>query len=525
MNRRSMALVLAGLALGSAAAVYADPDRDGLVLIANRAVPASVELARHYAAVRGLPTNRICELDLPVEDQISRRDYERKLRDPVLAFLRAQGLVQQVSRDPRNVGEHESGWNTVTSTLRYLVPVYGVPLRIDDTKPKLLEKIQNAVNHAPARDEAAVDSELSLLLQDGYDLRGRAPNPFYNQLRWDSPGGSGYHLVMVVRLDGPDPAAVRRMVDEAVAVEKAGGLLGRAYFDMRGRHDDDYRLGDYWLEEAMERFRRAGFECVVDRSDLVLGDLYPMDDAAIYFGWYTEQVTGPFTRPDFRFRPGAVAYHNHSGNAKLLHTTSEQWAGPLLHCGAAVTFGAVSEPFLGFTPNLQILADRLCGGATFGESVYLSLSALSWQIVVVGDPLYRPVPADVEQQIEVLEAAGSPDVEWAYLRKINLLAREGRLNVALNLCREKLRLRESAVLREKLADLYAMNELYEDAEIQYRQALREAKTAETAMRIGIRFVLMLRLLKKDERAAEIAGELGARWPGSPFLPLLDKARP
>lgn len=497
---------------------------DGVVLVANRNVPASLELARYYAAARDIPSNRLVALDLPENETMSRRQYEQRLRDPLLAFLREQGLADQVRRDPGHVGEHDSGWTTVKSSLRYIVTFLGVPLRIDDTKPELLEKLENLVRHGAQRDEASVDSELCLVLQDAYELRGRVPNPYYTQLRWESQAQSGYPFVMVGRLDGPDPEVVRRMVDGAREAERYG-LHGRCYFDLRAPHRDDYSAGDYWFNEALERFRREGYECVVDRADHVFGALYPMDDAAVYLGWYTDQVAGPPAREDFRFRSGAIAYHNHSGNAKSLRTTTEHWAGPLLARGAAATLGAVSEPFLGFTPNIEVFASRLCGGATFAEAAYLSMSALSWQGVVVGDPLYRPFGRTLEDQIAALEQAGRPEVEWAYLRRVNQLVREGRFNVALAYCRDRLRARESRVLREKLADLYGMNELYDDAEIQYRQAIREAESAPVAIRIGLRFALLLRLVKKEADAAKLEQELRARWAGSPYLSLLSQTVP
>lgn len=518
--RMAAALVGAGLLAGPADAA---PVKD-LVVLANRNVPASVELAQYYAAAREIPENRILQVDLPDAESISREDYERRLRDPLLAYLRAQGLAEQVRRDKRHVKEHETGWTTVKSSLRYLVTVHGIPLRIEDTKPALLQKVINTIDHGANRDGAAVDSELCMVLQDAYDLRGRFPNPYYNQIRWDSRQDNAYHLVMVGRLDGPAPEVVRRMIDDAVYAGDYG-LHGRAYFDLRAPHNDDYRVGDYWLEEAHERFRREGYECAIDRNDIVLGNLYPMDDAALYLGWYTDQVVGPFTQQDFAFRRGAIAYHNHSGNAKSLRTTDAHWAGPLLARGAAATLGAVNEPFLNFTPNLDVFADRLCSGYTFGESAFLSLSALSWQITVVGDPLYRPFGRSLDEQIKRLEEEGRPEVAWAYLRRINLLARDGRLNVALNYCREKLRLHESRVLREKLADLYAMNELYDDADVQYARALAEAETVQTAMRIGTRYLLMLRLLGHHDKAAEVESGLRKKWADSPFLALLEQARP
>lgn len=521
--RLVLLLLLAG---GHVSAQSYDPatsGREGVVLIANQNIPQGVELARYYARLRGVPEDRILMLDLPVEESLSRGDYERRLRDPLLALLREKKLAEQVRRDPAHVAEHDSGWTTVQCRLRYFVVFYGVPLRIEDTKPWPLDKVASLVNHGIQRDEAAVDSELCLVLQESYDLRGRVANPQYNQLRWETPA-SGAPMIMVGRLDGPDPEQVRAMIDHALYAERFG-LQGRAYVDLRAPHLDDYRVGDYWLEESAQRLQREGYDVVMERTDAVFGDLYPMDDAALYLGWYTEQVTGPFARTNFHFRAGAVAYHNHSGNARTLRSASVNWTGPLLARGATASMGAVSEPFLHFTPHLPILTDRLCNGAPWADAVYLSMIALSWQTTVLGDPLYRPFAVPLEEQIRRLEEAGDPAADWAHARRVNQLVREGRLNVALRYLRERLRLRENVVLREKLADLYAINELYDESFTQYDQVLLHAPSAEYAVRVGSRYLSLLDVLGKKAQRAKVKKQLRERWAGSRFLASLPGAAP
>ncbi len=520
----SIATLLLALAIIGAAMPARANDRDGLVLLANSAVPASVELAREYCRLRGLPEDRICALPMPSTEVISRADYASHLRDPLLAWLRANGWADQVKRHPRRVRAHEAEWTTVKSRLRILCSFYGVPVRIEDTQPQLVRKLQGWMDHAPQRDEAAVDSELTLLLQGPYDVRGRFTNPFYGQLRWTPPGAHNLFLVMAARLDGPDPDTVRRMMASALEAEQYG-LHGRAYFDLRGPHQDDYLMGDFWLAEAVARFSREGYECVVENSDQLYGRHFPMDEAALYMGWYTDRVSGPFLRTGFVFRAGALAYHNHSGNAKQLRSRDEHWAGPLLASGAAATWGAVSEPFLATTPHLHIVADRLCRGATFAEATYLALPALSWQATVVGDPLYRPFAIPLDEQIRKLEAEGRPEVIWAWLRRINLLVSEGRFNVALAYARDRLRVRENYLLHEKIAELLAQNELPDDAAPHYEKAIALAEKPETALRIGVRYLLMLRVTDKREKAAAVEAGLRERWGGSPFLMLLQHAHP
>ncbi len=507
---------------GAATYSSATAGQSGLVLLANRNVPEGVELARYYAAQRGVPAERILILDLPTGETLSRGDYEQRLRDPLLIALRELKLIEQVRRDKSRVVEHDSGWSTVHSSLRYLVPMYGVPLRIDDTKPWPLEKLANLANHGLQRDEAAVDSELCLLLQESFDLRGRVFNPYYNQLRWD--GAASAPLLLVSRLDGPDPATVRRMIDGALQAER-NGLHGRVYIDQRAFHEDDYQVGDVWLEEAAQRLVREGYDVTMERTDAVFGELYPMDNAALYLGWYVDQATGPFLRTNFNFRAGALAYHNHSGNARVLRTGSNYWTGPLLARGAAVSMGAVAEPFLGFTPHLSILVDRLCRGLPWADSLYLSMTVLSWQTTVLGDPLYRPFAVPLDEQVKRMEAAGDVEVDWAYLRRINLLVREGRLNVALRYARERVRLRDSPLLREKLADLFVLNELPDEAVLQFELALKQATSGEMAVRVGARYLNLLLAQGRHEQALKVNQALRERWSGDRFLGALPLVKP
>ena len=54
---------------------------------------------------------------------------------------------------------------------------------------------------------------------------------------------------MVSRLDGPDPDTVRRLIDDALLVEKEG-LKGRAYFDARWPKPAEKKLDGYALYDA-----------------------------------------------------------------------------------------------------------------------------------------------------------------------------------------------------------------------------------------------------------------------------------
>ena len=75
-----------------------------------------------------------------------------------------------------------------------------------------------------------------------------------------------------------------------------------------------------------------------------------------------------------------------------IRNATKRWCGPILHKGAAATLGNVYEPFLQTTHRMEIFHDRLLKGFTLAEAAYMAMPTLSWQGIVLGDPLYRPFP-------------------------------------------------------------------------------------------------------------------------------------
>jgi uncharacterized protein (TIGR03790 family) len=493
-----------------------------VVILANRNLPASMELARYYQAVRQIPEDRICALDLPDAEVISRRDYDRRLRDPLIAFLRERQLITTAPAAGPSDGKSALAWKTERTRVRYLVSMYGVPLRIADTVPTLAAKLINHMSAPRLTDGAAVDSELGLLLHPGYPLEGPYPNPFFNQHLAPDRVPDTFLALIAGRLDGPDPESVRTALDGALQAERYG-LAGRAYFDSRGWAGDDYAKGDYWIREAGERFRREGYDCAEDAEDECFSEFYPMEQAAIYLGWYAEHLTGPFTRPGFRFAPGAVACHIHSGSAKTLRSRTEFWAGPFVARGAAFTVGAVHEPFLDMTPQWHTFAARLCSGLTVAESAVLATSHLSWQITLVGDPLYRPFRYSLEEQIAHLEVDGRTEREWAHLRRLNQMVRAGRSGEAVAYAGRKIDDYGSLVLQEWLGGLLALNGETAEAARQFQVVVALAPTAETTVRAGAEYMAMYYRIGQAHRIESIKRRIIDRWPDHPVLPWLDHA--
>ena len=57
--------------------------------------------------------------------------------------------------------------------------------------------------------------------------------------------------------------------------------------------------------------------------------------------------------------------------------------------GASGCSGHVYEPYLAATPHPQYLFPAYFSGRNLAESYYLSIPDLSWQNIVVGDPLCK----------------------------------------------------------------------------------------------------------------------------------------
>lgn len=515
--RKCGAHALCGLLLLLATAQATPPP---VVVIANRNVPVSIELARYYMNGRDIPDAHLCILDLPTGEQMSRHQYNKQLRDPLLAFLREHEWIDQEPRPPNEVAFHETPWITTESRLAYLVSMYGVPLRIADTRIRLAARVMDRLGQAGRKNVAAVDSELALLLAAPYDIAGPVANPVYRSLHPFRQLASNSYLVVATRLDGPDPDTVRGMIDGALFGEHYG-LQGRLYFDARGLETGSYYIGDYWIREAHARFERAGFETVLDLREPLWPDTYPMEHAALYFGWYAEHMEGPFQREDFRFQPGAIAYHIHSTSALSLKRTRHFWAAPLLHKGAAATMGAVSEPFLTYTPDLDIFAARLLAGYSFGEAAYMSQSVLSWQVAFMGDPLYRPFRHTLAEQLGHLAEAERPERDWAQVRWVNAQIGQGRFQPTMTFLQEQIDARDSLVLREKRADLYARNDLFAEAGRDYGEVMAQTRSVATAARVARQWIRILRALDLHQQADELVKQVVRDWDRHPLMMTLE----
>jgi uncharacterized protein (TIGR03790 family) len=408
---------LAAALLHTAACGAEDTLASRVIILVNRDDPDSLRIGRHYAEVRGVPAANLIALKMPLAEVITWREFIATLWQPLLEQLVAaqwidatrMALTDSIGRRKYAPRDHR---------IAALIVCRGVPLKIAHD-PEFLAEVLPFTKRAEFRTNAgAVDAELALLAQPNYPITAFVPNPLFQNAR-PTPFDLG-RIVKVARLDGPTADEANALVDRAVAAERMG-LVGRAYVDLANRD----KVGDTWLESTASQLAALGFDLSVDRDAATMPITARIDAPVLYFGWYAGEINGPFTLPGFRFPPGAIALHIYSFSAATLRLPTGGWTGPFVARGVTATVGNVYEPYLAFTHRPDLLVRALARGDTLADAACYSLQALSWQAVLIGDPLYRPFAVSVEEQMKNLSRIPPRLAGYAVLRKVRQLDAAG----------------------------------------------------------------------------------------------------
>lgn len=393
------------------------------LVIYNRNDPSSKELAEYYAERRRIPEEQVVGLSCPATEEITREDYRQTIERPLRRLFDEKHWweTRVVSGARREVKSNK---------IRFVALIRGMPLKIRTTiVPPEPGQPAPAPPHAGdpvgSHDEASVDSELALLGAFAENHFGAVPNPYFRRFTPIMDASSLAPLMLVARLDAPTVATVRRMIDDAIAAEQ-NGLWGWAYIDARSIPESGYREGDNWLRQAATDCWANGVPVILDEMPEVFPQGFPVRQAALYYGWYTDRITGAMADASMEFSRGAVAVHIHSFSAATLRDPLAGWTGPLLERGATASLGNVYEPYLTLTTHLDVFNERLLKGFTLAESAYIGLKVLSWMSVVVGDPLYRPYAAPLN--VTWRPPSSGPVAPWVSLRRT--LVQAGRMGVA-----------------------------------------------------------------------------------------------
>ncbi len=450
-----LALFLCGTlhALAVGAAPAGDDLAARVVVLANSDDPDSLRIARHYAERRGVPEANIIALPMPLGETISWREFVMSIWQPLMDELVRRKWIDAIAMKAIDtVGRRK--YAISGHRISYLVLCRGVPLRINHDPALAGPSLPFTEREQYRTNQGAVDSELSLLAMGNYNINALVRNPLFLN---EQPDGSfePAQVVKVSRLDGPAVDDVLAMIDRTLSAER-NGLLGRGYVDLRGPGlSGGYKTGDVWLESVVQQLSDLNFDYDVDRNSGTIPAQVRFDAPVLYFGWYAGAMNGPFTLPGFRLPPGAIALHIHSYSAHTLRSTTAGWTGPLIARGASATFGAVFEPYLDLMHQPHLLLRQLAKGETLGDAAYYSLMCLSWQNIMVGDPLYRPFAVGLREQWARRDGLPGLLQPYVVLREMHRLQAELKIDAAVALARSEMRARPSLAVGVGLAKLLA----------------------------------------------------------------------
>lgn len=395
MHTKTITLIIA-LAISTAWAL--EPNE--ILIIANSDSNDSMQIARHYCSRRNVPEKNILAIALGsrLKDTISRADYDKELagvvrkklalpelKGKIKCLLTIYGVPFKVEGRGRLPGQEER-LAQLQAAAAQLKNSGAEPGNANSGNSQQLQHIESQIGQILGKETgASVDSELSMVLFDGYELYRWQPNELKGNIL-----AAERKTLMVSRLDGPGRQIAKGLIDKAIAAEK-NGISGFAYIDSRGIKDDSrqYSFGsfDQSLRDLAVLIQFRTHLTVKEEKTAKLFEPGQCPQTAIYCGWYSVSKY----IDSFDFVDGAVGYHIASWEAaNLRDPNSTQWCPSMLRHGITATLGPVSEPYLAAFPLPKDFFLQLIEGRCLAEAYYDTLPFNSWQMLLIGDPLYKP---------------------------------------------------------------------------------------------------------------------------------------
>jgi uncharacterized protein (TIGR03790 family) len=349
---------------------------ENVAVVINELSADSVRIGDHYARTRGLPATNVLKVRTSVEETIDRLAYDTTIEQPLATAIKRAGLQDRIL---------------------YLVLTKGVPLRITGTAG--LKGTQ-----------ASVDSELTLLyrrlLGQPVTRAGTIENPYYLGARELSDARPFSHrehdIYLVTRLDAFTVEQALALIDRGQAVRPEGRIV----LDQRAAAES--QGGDDWLTRAASRLSAAGLEqrVLLDTTSKAVRNV----DAVLgRYAWGAGDPEQRTRRTGMKFVPGSIAATLASFDARTFRPPPDGWEpkpsenkslwfegstdtliGDLLAEGVTGVSGQVGEAFLLGAVRPEILFPAYLAGFNLAEAFYLATPVLSWQAVVIGDPLCAP---------------------------------------------------------------------------------------------------------------------------------------
>ena len=346
-----------------------------MLVIANEGSPPSLDIAEYYVKRRNIPLTQLLKIRTSTADQVTRAEYELTIQAPIAAWLAR---------------------NSAQDRILYIVLTKGMPLRIAGTGGR-------------TGTVSSVDSELTVLYRrmtgQAVAPNGSIDNPYYLA---DAPVNSAtrfshaaHDIFLVTRLDGFTTEDVKALIDRSL--EPA--TTGRVLLDQRAGLN---QVPNEWLAEAARRLQAQGFgkRVLLEETSRVVE---PEKGVLGYYSWGSNDPSITERDPGVEFAPGALASMFVSSDARTFTEPPAEWkpgrwesrqayyaaspqslTGDLVRAGVTGAAGYVSEPYLDSSVRPEILFPSYLAGFSLAEAFYLALPALSWQSVVVGDPLCAP---------------------------------------------------------------------------------------------------------------------------------------
>ena len=335
-----------------------------MLLVVNRDDAGSRQVAEYYRPRRSVPLKNVCLLSTPPREEISWAVYEEQIEKPIGECLAQSGLTEKIL---------------------YIALTMGIPLKVDGAGGGLLAE------------HASVDSELTLLYAKlhgtTFNRAGGVPNPFFMKTR-EPFSHPRFPIYLVARLGAFTVAEVQGMIDRSLAAKNRGKFV----IDLSLSGDKE---GENWLRTAAMLLPST--RVVLDETTNVL---YNQQDVIGYAAWGSNDGNRLERNLGFKWLPGAIATEFVSTNARTLERPPDDWSfrgwaerqsffqgssqslsADYIHQGATAATGNTYEPYLGACPRPNYLLPAYFAGRNLAESYYLSIPWLSWQGVLLGDPL------------------------------------------------------------------------------------------------------------------------------------------
>ena len=350
---------------------------ENVAVVINDSSPDSQKIGLAYAQARAIPDSNVLHIRTSTVETVDRATFALTIEGPLAAAISRRGLQDRIL---------------------YLVLTKGMPLRVDGTIGQ-------------TGTMASVDSELTLLYRrmtgQIVNLSGPALNPYFLADTDIADARRFTHrlfdIFLVSRLDG-------FTTDEALSlIERAGPTHSKGRIILDQRDTLANRTGESWLELAARRITDQGHADLVT-LEATSRPARGFTDVLGYFSWGSTDPQNRARTSGMTFVPCSIAASYVGSDARTFREPPANWVptgdpvnrgswfagsseslvGDLIREGVTGAAGYISQPFLNGTVRPQILFPAYVAGFNLIEAFYLAMPYISWQGIVIGDPLCAP---------------------------------------------------------------------------------------------------------------------------------------